>query len=120
MRDSLAMDTLPEAAAFGPVPRRPAWLSAPPVSAAPAFSQRLLDKIAFACHGACESNDLAVAEQLVQIMERMVLRAPLQADGTRRGAMETLVAAHERLWLLRHPQSLDAAVAAPPAINPGD
>jgi hypothetical protein len=44
-----------------------------------------------------------VAEQLLHILEMMLTRRPLTPDGTRRRNMESLVAAHERLWHLRHP-----------------
>jgi hypothetical protein len=37
----------------------------------------------------------------------MINRAPHLPDGRERRTKESLVAAHERLWLLRHPASLD-------------
>jgi len=33
----------------------------------------------------------------------LITRRPLTPDGNRRRSMESLVAAHERLWHLRHP-----------------
>ena len=76
-------------------------------SAAPPqrYSRRLSDKILIAFHHACDQADFEVAEQLLQVLEMMVTRRPLTPDGTRRRNMESLVAAHERLWHLRHPNA---------------
>ena len=72
---------------------------------APRYSRRLSDKILIAFHHACDQSDLEVAEQLLHVLEMMLTRRPLTPDGTRRRNMESLVAAHERLWHLRHPHS---------------
>jgi len=72
-------------------------------SGAPRYSRRLSDKILIAFHHACDQADFEVAEQLLQILELMLTRRPLSADNNRRRSMESLVAAHERLWHLRHP-----------------
>lgn len=69
----------------------------------PRYSRRLSDKILIAFHQACDQSDLEVAEQLLHVLEMMVSRRPLNPDGSRRKNMESLVAAHERLWHLRHP-----------------
>ena len=69
---------------------------------APRYSRRLSDKILIAFHHACDQSDFEVAEQLLHILEMMLTRRPLTPDGTRRRNMESLVAAHERLWHLRH------------------
>jgi hypothetical protein len=74
-------------------------------TAAPRYSRRLSDKILIAFHHACDQGDLEVAEQLLHVLEMMLTRRPLTPDGTRRRNMESLVAAHERLWHLRHPNS---------------
>lgn len=66
-------------------------------------SRRLTDKILVAFHHACDQADLEVAGRLLQVLELMLTRRPLTADGNRRRSMEGLVAAHERLWNLRHP-----------------
>ena len=71
--------------------------------AAPRYSRRLSDKVLIAFHHACDQSDFEVAEQLLHILEMMLTRRPLTPDGTRRRNMESLVAAHERLWHLRHP-----------------
>ncbi|MDE2517198.1 MAG: hypothetical protein KGL12_14320 [Rhodospirillales bacterium] len=70
---------------------------------APRYSRRLSDKVLIAFHHACDQADFEVAEQLLHILEMMLTRRPLSPDGTRRRNMESLVAAHERLWHLRHP-----------------
>ncbi len=76
---------------------------------APRYTRRLSDKILIAFHHACDQADFEVAEQLLHILEMMLTRRPLAADGTRRRNMESLVAAHERLWHLRHPHFEDDA-----------
>ncbi len=73
----------------------------------PRYSRRLSDKILIAFHHACDQADYEVAEQLLQVLEKMLTRRPLTPDGTRRRNMESLVAAHERLWYLRHPATAD-------------
>ncbi len=75
---------------------------------APRYSRRLSDKILIAFHHACDQADFEVAQQLLQVLEMMLTRRPQTPDGTRRRNMESLVAAHERLWHLRHPHSSDA------------
>src|SRR5437660_3852051 len=78
--------------------------------AAPRYSRRLSDKILIAFHHACDQADFEVAEQLLHILEMMLTRRPLTPDGTRRRNMESLVAAHERLWHLRHPHTEEDVV----------
>lgn len=70
---------------------------------APRYSRRLSDKILIAFHQACDQADFEIAEQLLHILELMLKRRPVTADTNRRRSMESLVAAHERLWHLRHP-----------------
>jgi hypothetical protein len=76
-------------------------------SALPRYSRRLSDKILIAFHHACDQADFEVAEELLRIMEMMLTRRPAQPDLGRRRNMESLVAAHERLWHLRHPDADD-------------
>jgi hypothetical protein len=64
--------------------------------------RRLSDKILVAFHQACDAQDLAVAEQLLKTLESMLTRRGVPAEQNRRRALESLVAAHERLWHLRH------------------
>jgi hypothetical protein len=69
-------------------------------------ARRLSDKILIAFHRACDQRDFEVAGRLLNILETMTAalhlsRAPRGSERPRR--QETLVAAHERLWQLRHP-----------------
>jgi hypothetical protein len=68
----------------------------------PRYSRRLSDKILIAFHHACDQADFDIADQLLHVLEMMLTRRPLTPDGNRRRSMESLVAAHERLWHLRH------------------
>ena len=70
----------------------------------PRHSRRLSDKVLIAFHHACDQGDYEVAEQLLHVLEMMLRRRALSPDLNRRRSMDTLVAAHERLWHLRHPQ----------------
>lgn len=67
--------------------------------------RRLSDKILVAFHQACDQGDFEVAEQLLRVLEMMLTRRPVTPDTNRRRNIETLVAAHERLWHLRHPDA---------------
>src|SRR3954453_17903813 len=67
------------------------------------YTRRLSDKILIAFHHACDQRDFEVAERLLPVLETMMTRRPLTPNGNRRRNMESLVAAHERLWTLRHP-----------------
>ncbi len=71
---------------------------------APRYSRRLSDKILIAFHHACDQGDYEIAEQLLHILENMLTRRTVPPDANRRKSIESLVAAHERLWHLRHPE----------------
>ena len=71
----------------------------------PRYTRRLSDKILIAFHHACDQNDFEIAEQLLKILEQIITRRPANPDQNRRKNMESLIAAHERLWLLRHPEA---------------
>jgi hypothetical protein len=75
------------------------------VSATPGLhrTRRLSDKILVAFHHACDQGDFEVAEQLLFALETVLIRRPLVPVADRRRNAAGLVAAHERLWLLRHP-----------------
>jgi hypothetical protein len=66
------------------------------------YVRRLSDKVLIAFHHACDQSDFEVAMRLLQLLEMMLTRRPLTADRARRRKVEGLVAAHERLWHLRH------------------
>jgi hypothetical protein len=70
-------------------------------------SRRLSDKILLAFHQACDQADYEVAEQLLRVLELMLSRRPAAPDNNRRRSLESLVAAHERLWHLRHPEATE-------------
>jgi hypothetical protein len=70
--------------------------------------RRLSDKILLAFHQACDQADFQVAEQLLNILETTTaaMRLPRAQRGSeRRRVQENVVAAHERLWQLRHPSA---------------
>ena len=73
----------------------------------PRHTRRLPDKVLVAFHHACDTADLEAADHLLRVLELMMSRRPAPGDGNRRRGMESLVAAHERLWHLRHPETLD-------------
>jgi hypothetical protein len=98
------VDTTDTEAAAGLAQDEPGRETSSP-GATPRYSRRLSDKILIAFHHACDQGDFEVSEQLLHILEMMLTRRPLTPDGTRRRNMESLVAAHERLWHLRHPQT---------------
>lgn len=66
-------------------------------------TRRLFDKILVGFHHACDVGDLEVAERLLPILDLMTTRRQTTEDTNRRRSIEGLVAAHERLWHLRHP-----------------
>jgi hypothetical protein len=72
---------------------------------APRYERRLSDKILIAFDHACDQGDLEIAELLLRVVEMMLRRMPTVPDGSRRRTEESLVAEHERLWLLRHPDT---------------
>lgn len=76
----------------------------PRTGTTPRYTRRLSDKILVAFHHACDQADYEVAEQLLRILEMMLTRRPVNPDANRRRSIETLVAAYERLWYLRHPE----------------
>lgn len=71
----------------------------------PRHTRRLSDKVLVAFHHACDTSDLEVAEQLLGTLEMMLSRRTPNPDSNRRRSIESLVAAHERLWHLRHPDT---------------
>jgi len=79
----------------------------PAQAAQPQRRRRLSDHVMFAFHFACDQGDLEVAEQLITILERMLRRPPPAGRPEQRVDAQPLVAAHERLWSLRHPEPRD-------------
>jgi hypothetical protein len=64
--------------------------------------RRLSDTILIAFHQACDQADIEVAWELLNLLEFMMTRHPNLPTGAERRARESLVAAHERLWQIRH------------------
>ena len=64
--------------------------------------RRLADRLLNVFHAACDQGELDAAAQLLGVLESLLRRQP-PADPNRRRTIEGLVAAHERLWQLRHP-----------------
>lgn len=77
-------------------------------SAGSRHTRRLSDKILIAFHHACDQSDFDVANDLLLILEKMLKRPSAGSDTNRRKSIESLIAAHERLWLLRHPEARDS------------
>jgi hypothetical protein len=57
-----------------------------------------------AFHAACDQGEFEVAGQLLRIMELLSRRPPPDGRLERASNAQPLVAAHERLWWLRHPE----------------
>ncbi len=62
-----------------------------------------------AFHTSCDVKDFRVAESLIAIFEKAALGDTSQPDGRRRQAIDLIVAAHERLWNLKHASDADSA-----------
>ena len=80
-------------------PDSPKSLGAP----MPRYTRRLSDKILIAFHQACDQRDVEVAAALLGVLEAMSTRTPNLPGGRERRTIESFVAAHERLWQIRHP-----------------
>jgi hypothetical protein len=76
-------------------------------SGTPRYNRHLSDSILIAFDHACDQGDLEVAELLLRVVAMMLRRKPTVPGRSRRRNEESLVAAHERLWLLRHPDTGD-------------
>jgi hypothetical protein len=64
--------------------------------------RRLSDMVLVAFHGACDQADVEIAWALLNLLELMAMRSPAVRAVEDRRAKESLVAAHVRLWPLRH------------------
>jgi hypothetical protein len=60
--------------------------------------RRIGDKILLAFNDACDNDELEVAALLLVEYERVVTRPPIGLGTERRREIESLVAAHSRLW----------------------
>jgi len=69
--------------------------------------RRLLGHVLGAFHSACDDGNLEVAADLLGILGLMVGRSGACGRPDRRNTGLPLIAAHERLWLLRHAEARD-------------
>jgi hypothetical protein len=74
------------------------------------YTRRLSDHVLIAFHHACDQGDIEAARRLLDVLEFMVRRPPRGPGGGERRARESLVAAHERLWHIQHPEASDVSV----------
>ena len=65
--------------------------------------RRVADHILTAFHQACDQRDLDLAEQLLAVLASVIAGPRHQPTAPDRHDKESLVAAYERLWQLRHP-----------------
>ena len=65
------------------------------------FHRRLSDKLLIAFDQACAIGELMVAHELLCSLEGLFSRPNRHAEQDRRKNLESLVEAHERLWMLR-------------------
>jgi hypothetical protein len=78
----------------------------PPPSPTIRYTKRLADKILVAFHQACDQGSHTVAWDLLHVLEFMAMRKSFIPADDRR-IRQSLVAAHERLWQLRHSENGD-------------
>ncbi|MBE7211117.1 MAG: hypothetical protein INR65_08865 [Gluconacetobacter diazotrophicus] len=71
-------------------------------SAASRPTRHLPDRILAAAHEACDLGALDVAGSLLRILEAVVTGMRQNSPTAQRRSMEGLVAAHGRVWHLRH------------------
>jgi hypothetical protein len=69
--------------------------------------RRLSDHVLGAFHSACDDGNLEAAADLLGILGLMVGRGDPCGRPDRRNNGLPLIAAHERLWLLRHAEARD-------------
>jgi len=80
----------------------------PDQEARPQRRRRLSDHVMVAFHFACDEGALEAARRLLTIAEFILRRPPPDGRPEHRAAhADLLVAAHERLWFLRHPEARD-------------
>ena len=70
----------------------------------PQHARSLSDRLFGAFHQACDISDLEVAEQLLVILEKVLNNPFSNKKSNQPRSIESLVAAFERLWYLRHPE----------------
>ena len=68
-------------------------------------SRRLSDKIRSAFQEACDQEDILVAWELLNLLDAIAMQWTGDATGQQQRRRDTLVASHERRWVLSHPES---------------
>jgi hypothetical protein len=82
----------------------------PGIATGQRYRRPLSNEILIAFHHVCDQRDTEVARALLDTLDFMAARAA----GADRRATQSLVAAHERLWQLRHPSGSDDDLAKTP------
>lgn len=70
------------------------------------YRKRLSERILTAFNQACDQCEIAVAWDLLDVLQCLERRRPTLPTGEQRKVREELVAAHERLWPLRFPDEV--------------
>jgi len=84
----------------------------------PRGNRRLSDKILLAFHQACDQHNFPVAQELIHILETMVSVTPRSKGIDFRKSVNLIVAAHERLWHIRHAEDFGPRDSrAPPSFE---
>ena len=65
------------------------------------YDKRLTDKLLACIHAACDLEYDDIASDLLATLEKTIKKS-LSRPGERRRLVTSTVAAHERLWVLRH------------------
>jgi hypothetical protein len=73
--------------------------------------RRVADHILTAFHQSCDQRDLELAEQLLTVLAMVVAGRLHQPAAPDQHDKESLVAAYERLWDLRHPDPAEESDA---------
>ena len=76
---------------------------------APRQRRHLSDHILIAFHQACDERDLEVVERLLAMLAMVIAGRRHQPTAPDRRDKESLVAAYERLWALRHPDTAEGS-----------
>ena len=63
---------------------------------------KIADDILHAFHFACDTKDFLVADSLLQVLESLLVKRVFEPPATQATELALFVAAHERLWTLRH------------------
>jgi hypothetical protein len=66
------------------------------------YTKRLSGKIFIAFHRACDQRDVEVSQRLLTVLQMMTERPHGVGSGRDPRHKRSLVAAYERLWLIRH------------------